>query len=155
MLFEVRGNAVRARDADGKEIECLLKPFVRLGATEAEEAAACLSETFASQAGDSEFVVGSLEEIEREAVAGDAEPVADRSDVREDVERRGGVERMEAVQLVEAVRQEFDLLAELLHDRVAFSGVSFESRLTGELHQRRSTRQRGVDHLANRVGNLD
>ena len=46
-----------------------------------------LAEALAAQARDSEIIVGSLKQIEGQAVALDAESVADRSDVGEDVKR--------------------------------------------------------------------
>ena len=42
----------------------------------------------------------------------------------------------------------------LLHHRVAFGLIVLEGRGAGKLHERRRARQRRVDHLADRVGNL-
>ena len=49
----------------------LVDAFVGLGATETQEPLAGLAETFASQAGHPEVVVGRFEQIERQAVRGD------------------------------------------------------------------------------------
>ena len=72
MRFEVRGDAVGAGQRDGDEIDRLLQAVVGFGATEAEEAGTGFAEAFAAEAGDAEVVVGSFEQVQREAVALDA-----------------------------------------------------------------------------------
>src|SRR5690606_21546893 len=104
-----------ARQRDRYEIEGLAQPLVRLRAREAQKAAAGLSEALAAEARDTEVVVGRLEHEERETVARHAEPIADGRDVREDVERRGRIEHVEAFDAVQALRQQDDLVAELAH----------------------------------------
>ena len=64
-------------------------------ATEAKEAVAGFAESFAAEASNAEVVVGSLQQVQRKAVARVVQSVADRGDVWEDVERRGRVERFE------------------------------------------------------------
>src|SRR5262245_39614658 len=93
VLAEPGGQPVAARDRLRDEVERLLQAVVRLRAAEAQEARARLAEALAAQARDAEFVVRALQHEQREAVARDAELVADARDVREDIERRGGVER--------------------------------------------------------------
>ena len=50
--------------------------------------------------------------------------------------------------------EQLDLLAELLHHLVALGRVVLQRRRAGQLHDRRRARQRRVDHLADRVGDL-
>src|SRR4051812_45143295 len=84
--IEISLHPVGPGDRLGEESDGLVDPLVGLGATEAEEAAARLAEALAAEAGDAEVVVGPFEQVERQAVRADPQPVADRADVREDVE---------------------------------------------------------------------
>ena len=82
-----------------------------------------VAEALATQAGNSEVIIRTFEQVQGQAVAGDAEPVADRSHVREDVERRRRVKRVNSVDLIEPFRQQNPLLAKLLHDIVVHDNV--------------------------------
>ena len=100
---QVALDSIQTLQGPGEEFHGFVDALVGLGATEAQEAAAGLAEAFASQAGDAEAVVGRFEQVERQTVRGDSQAVADRSDIREDVEGAGRAYDPEAVNALEAV----------------------------------------------------
>ncbi len=75
-----------------KSSACFKRSFGSAQLKRRKPAPAC-AEAFAAEAGDAELVVGAFQQVHRQAVARDAELVADGRDVREDVERRGRIER--------------------------------------------------------------
>ena len=119
-------NAVGAANGLGKELQSLHEPLVGFGTTETEKSGAGVSEAFAAQAGDAELIVGPFQQVQRQSVTGDAEPITDGGDVREDVKRRLGRQRVKPVDLIQAVGQQDDLLTESIHLCRAFGMVLFE-----------------------------
>ena len=76
MLLKIAPDPVDPAQGLGQERDGLVDPLVGLGATEPEEAAAGVAEALAAQAGDAEFVVRPFQQVERQAVRGDAQAVA-------------------------------------------------------------------------------
>ena len=69
MRRQIRLDAIRPAECHRQEIERLLQALVRLRAAETQEAGAGVAEALAAEAGDTEVVVGALEQIQRQAVA--------------------------------------------------------------------------------------
>src|SRR5437762_940277 len=108
-----------AVESFGEKFDRLVDAFVGLGATEADEASAGLAEGFAPETRDTELIVSAFEQIKRQAVRGDLQPVTDRLDVGENVEGPGGRDDSEALDLGQAGREALDLAAEAAHVFVA------------------------------------
>jgi hypothetical protein len=87
-------------------------------------------------------------------VGGDAQPVADRRDRREHVERAARHEARHAVNLVQACDEELDLLLELLHLGVTIAKLVAHCGDAGHLRERWNARQRAVRELAEHVDDL-
>ena len=113
-----------------------------------------IAETLATEARHAARVVRALQQIQREAVRRDAEPVADGRDRGEHVERPAGHQARDAVDLVQPGDEQLDLLPELLHLRVAIAELVAHGGDARHLRERRHARQRAVRELAEHVDDL-
>ena len=141
MLLKVAPNSIDPAQCIGEERDGLVDPFVGLGATEPEEAAAGLAEALAPQAGDAEVVVGPFQQVQGQAVRGDPQAIA-RSVGRRERRKtcRPGRATGRPSTLFSPCAEPLDLAAEPVHVIVARGGVVLEGRLGGPLGQGGGTR---------------
>ena len=85
VFFEPDGEAVGALQGNWNEIQGLLQAVIRFRAGKSEESFAGIAEAFSAETGDAKIVISTFEQEQREPVARDAEPIADRGDIREDI----------------------------------------------------------------------
>src|SRR5437870_741635 len=104
-------DAVAARQGDGQEIESRAQLFVRLRAAKPQEAGPGFSKTFAAEASHAESVVGPFEQIHRQPVRRDAQPIADLKHRWKRIKRARRIEAMNPLDRVEAGDQQIELFA--------------------------------------------
>ena len=152
-----RGSAGRGRSGSGlgEEGDGLVDPLVGLGATEAEEAAAGVAEALAAQAGDAERVVGPFQQVQRQAVRGDPQAVADRRGRRGRRRTCPPAGRPGTPSIVaRPAPSRSTLRRNRRHVVVAGRRVVLERGLRGQLDERRAARGRRVDQLADRLDDV-
>ena len=124
ILVEIGRQTISSLKSNRNEIERLLQPIVRFRTTEPQEPFAGFAEAFTPQTGDAEFLIRSLEQIQSQSVACNSEPIADWGHVRKDIESGRRVEGVKPFDSIQTVRQQLDLLSELLHHLIAFLMIS-------------------------------
>ena len=90
MRAQIALDSIRSSNNVGEELDGLPKAVIRLGAAKAQESLAGRAETFPSQAGDAEMIVGAFQQEHGQAMGGDSQVTADLRNVRKDVKRAGG-----------------------------------------------------------------
>jgi hypothetical protein len=70
--LQISLDAIDPTQSLGNKSDRLVNSFVRLGAAKAEEATTGFAEALASQAGDSEGIVGAFEQVHRQAMRCDS-----------------------------------------------------------------------------------
>ena len=63
------------------------------------------TETFPTQAGNAKVIVSTFQQVQRQAVTGNTELIADRSNINENIKRGMWIEGVEVLDCVELVRQ--------------------------------------------------
>lgn len=153
MLFQEFRDAICPTECSRQEGQRLFEAIIRFSTTEAEKPMARIAEALPTEASDAELVVGTFEQIQREAVTRDAKSIANGGHVRKDIERRLRIKRVDSFDLIETVGQQHDFLTKQLHLAIAFGVIALEGIQTGQLHDGRRTGQCRVDHLGDGVCN--